>query len=276
MYLFKNHEDGFNQHDIQSSGGSTLSSTHRTQSLFDVLTGEEKPRSIGILLFLLMGLLHLWAVLWFLQPGAPITMAQPLMMEISLVSTQGLKPANDSPAPPKPADPVKPKQKPVNKTIKKPIKAKKPVHKQVELPKPISTAEDLLPPPSQTETVDPVSNQTNEAVAQTSTPASASGKTGSAEPYNEASFAANYGTNPKPKYPNEARSRGWQGKVLLRVSVSAEGLSEAVNIHRSSGHDVLDESAIAAVEKWQFIPAKRGNMTVACTVIVPIIFTLNH
>ena len=105
---------------------------------------------------------------------------------------------------------------------------------------------------------------------------SASGTQGNAEPYSEASFNANYGTNPKPKYPAIARSRGWQGKVLLRVSVSAEGLSEAVTVHRSSGHDALDESAVAAVEKWQFIPAKRGNTAVACSVIVPIIFTLNN
>jgi len=60
------------------------------------------------------------------------------------------------------------------------------------------------------------------------------------------------------------------------VHVSAEGLSESVTVHRSSGHEVLDESAIAAVEKWQFIPAKRGNENVSCSVIVPIIFTLNN
>ncbi|MDP3391176.1 MAG: energy transducer TonB, partial [Methylococcaceae bacterium] len=71
-------------------------------------------------------------------------------------------------------------------------------------------------------------------------------------------------------------SRGWQGKVLLRVSVSAEGLSESVEIFRSCGHDVLDESAVAAVEKWEFVPAKRGSKAVSSSVIVPIIFTLNN
>jgi TonB family protein len=93
--------------------------------------------------------------------------------------------------------------------------------------------------------------------------------------YSEVGFNANYATNPKPKYPEVARSRGWEGNVLLRVRVTADGRSEQVTVHRSSGYKVLDDSAIDAVQKWRFIPAKRGNTAVACTVIVPIVFTLN-
>ena len=76
--------------------------------------------------------------------------------------------------------------------------------------------------------------------------------------------------------PAAARSRGWQGQVLLRVKVTAEGYSESVTVERSSGHDLLDEAAVTAVEKWRFIPARRGTTAVACTVRVPIIFTLNN
>ena len=94
--------------------------------------------------------------------------------------------------------------------------------------------------------------------------------------YTEANFKANYATNPKPKYPEIATSRGWEGTVLLRVKVTADGRSEEVAVHQSSGHKVLDKSAIIAVQKWRFIPAKRGNTSVACTVIVPIAFTLNN
>ena len=94
--------------------------------------------------------------------------------------------------------------------------------------------------------------------------------------YTEANFKANYGINPKPVYPAIATSRGWEGDVLLRVKVTADGRSEGVTVHQSSGHKVLDESAISAVQKWRFIPAKRGNTAVACTVIVPIAFTLNN
>jgi len=62
----------------------------------------------------------------------------------------------------------------------------------------------------------------------------------------------------------------------LRVNVSAEGLSLSVAVHQSSGHESLDDAAVEAVEKWKFIPAKKGDKAVPCTVIVPINFTLNN
>ncbi len=140
----------------------------------------------------------------------------------------------------------------------------------------MAVAEESLPAPSLEESFDDTSETSNDAAPTAHAAKSANGTKGNAEPYSEANFNANYGTNPKPKYPAIARSRGWQGQVLLRVSVSADGLSETVTVHQSSGHDILDESAVAAVEKWKFIPAKRGNTAVASTVIVPINFTLNH
>ncbi|MDO8825752.1 MAG: energy transducer TonB [Methylophaga sp.] len=245
----------------------------KNETLFEALTGEERPRSIGSLLLILVLLLHLWGALWLLQPAEPITLAQPLMMEVSLVSAPGQQASTAPPAPPKPVEPIKPKKPPV----KKPLKKKKLVkQKQAKLPKPVTVAEEILPAPSLTESFADASETSSDAATAANTAKSASGTRGNAEPYSEASFNANYGTNPKPKYPTIARSRGWQGKVFLRVRVTADGLSEAVTVHRSSGHDALDESAVAAVEKWRFIPAKRGNTAVACSVIVPIIFTLNH
>ncbi len=72
-----------------------------------------------------------------------------------------------------------------------------------------------------------------------------------------------------------ARSREWQGKVMLRVLVSAEGLSDRVKVERSSGHEILDDAAIEAVKKWKFVPAKRGDTAVASPVLVPIVFSLH-
>jgi protein TonB len=96
-----------------------------------------------------------------------------------------------------------------------------------------------------------------------------------AQTFVEANFKANYLLNPKPEYPTIAKSRGWQGKVMLRVQVSSEGTVSDVSVETSSGHEMLDASALEAVNKWKFIPAKRGNNAVASWVIVPIIFTLN-
>ena len=61
---------------------------------------------------------------------------------------------------------------------------------------------------------------------------------------------------------------------MLKVQVSEEGLSAAVEIERSSGYEILDESAIEALKQWRFTPAKRGETPIASSVIVPIIFTL--
>ena len=275
MYLFNNHEAGLRMKNLKPLGDMAIPIVGKTRALFEILTGEEKPRFIGGLLLIFVLLLHLWGALVLLKPAAPITLAQPLMMEVSLVSAPGQQASTAPPAPPKPPELVKPPVLPKKPPVKKPVNKKKPVIKQAKQPKAVAVSDAMLPAPSLTESFADAS-ETSSDVATTATAAkSASGTQGNAEPYSEASFNANYGTNPKPVYPAIARSRGWQGKVLLRVSVSAEGLSEAVTIHRSSGHEALDESAIAAVEKWQFIPAKRGNMAVACSVIVPIIFTLN-
>jgi len=67
---------------------------------------------------------------------------------------------------------------------------------------------------------------------------------------------------------------GWQGTVTLKVQVSEEGLSAAVEIERGSGYEILDESAIEAIRQWRFTPARRGETPIASTVIVPVIFTL--
>jgi len=272
MYLFNNHENGPRRQTYRLPVAA-ISIAGGKQNLFEILTGAENPRSIGSLLLILVLLLHLKGALWLLQPEEPVTLAQPLMMEVSLVSAPGQQASTAPPAPPKTVEPIQPKKTPV----KKPVKKKKPViRKQAKLPKSVTMPEEMLPAPSLTESFTDASETRSDAAPAASTAKSASGTQGQAEPYSEASFNANYGTNPKPKYPSIARSRGWQGKVLLRVSVTADGLSEEVTVQRSSGHEILDESAVAAVEKWQFIPAKRGNTAVACSVIVPIIFTLNN
>lgn len=94
--------------------------------------------------------------------------------------------------------------------------------------------------------------------------------------YKEAYLDAAYDHNPKPDYPGIARSRGWQGKVILRVQITEQGKVESVTIEKSSKHDLLDESALEAVKKWLFVPAMRGEKPVATSVLVPIIFSMQN
>ena len=63
----------------------------------------------------------------------------------------------------------------------------------------------------------------------------------------------------EPTYPRIALRRGWAGNVLLSVDVSKDGEVLRVKIIKSSGHDVLDESAIDAAKKWVFNPLLTQN-----------------
>jgi TonB family protein len=83
-----------------------------------------------------------------------------------------------------------------------------------------------------------------------------------------------YAQNPKPVYPQEAREKGYQGKVLLRVEVLANGRVGQVAVKKSSGCEVLDRSALAAVREWRFVPARKGEAAVPVWVIIPIKFQL--
>ena len=63
---------------------------------------------------------------------------------------------------------------------------------------------------------------------------------------------------PEPPYPIRAKRLGWQGEVLLRIHVGADGMPREVRIVRSSGHAELDRSARAHVLRhWRFAPPQR-------------------
>lgn len=83
-----------------------------------------------------------------------------------------------------------------------------------------------------------------------------------------------YAENPKPTYPQEARKKGYQGEVILKVEVLSNGRVGQVEVKRSSGHEILDRSAFAAVKEWRFVPAKKGENPISFWVNIPIKFQL--
>jgi protein TonB len=89
-----------------------------------------------------------------------------------------------------------------------------------------------------------------------------------------ARFDADYLSNPKPVYPVASRRLGEEGKVLLRVKVSPGGAPLVVELKQSCGFGRLDEAARAAVERWRFVPARRGDEAIESWVSVPIVFSL--
>jgi protein TonB len=88
------------------------------------------------------------------------------------------------------------------------------------------------------------------------------------------SLHANYLNNPRPEYPSTARNMSWEGKVILKVHVIANGSVGGVSVAHSSGHEILDEAAMKAVRQWKFVPAKRDGVAVESHVHVPINFNL--
>lgn len=75
-------------------------------------------------------------------------------------------------------------------------------------------------------------------------------------------------------YPRIARTEGWEGTVLLLVSVAPSGRPDEITVERSSGHKVLDKAAIDTVTRWTFYPAKDGNIPIHSIVKIPIKFAL--
>jgi protein TonB len=193
-------------------------------------------------------------------------------------------------------DPNLPPIKPVERTLEKPPEPPppRPAPKPRPSPRPLDDEAPNLPParsatpttPPRPTTVRPATRQAEPGPAQTSSDipksparpspstASSSGADAGSGAYESAKANAAYLHNPKPEYPAIAKRRQWQGKVILKVRVLADGKASQVSIATSSGHDVLDEAAVEAVSQWHFVPAKRGGQAVESWVNVPINFNL--
>ena len=89
-------------------------------------------------------------------------------------------------------------------------------------------------------------------------------------------FGVSYLNNPIPDYPPMSRRIGEEGRVLMKVLVTAEGDAAEVEIEKTSGSARLDHAAINAVKRWRFIPAKKNNQPLSAYVLVPIKFSLDN
>ena len=85
-----------------------------------------------------------------------------------------------------------------------------------------------------------------------------------------------YGVNPKPNYPMIAKRHGYEGLVVLNVFVLENGNVGKIEIRKSSGYDVLDDSALNSVREWTFIPGKINGRPASSWVAVPVRFDLTN
>jgi len=234
------------------------------KSISTTQKAEYNERGLGFLIAL--GL-HL---AWFcLMPNSekpePITPPQPIMVEwIGDTQTQQ--------APAKP--PVQQPQQPVEKAVSKPKTPPKPV-KKPNLLATASNAPAAIAAPEPTQHP-PRAEPTPTATAAAPAPASSSASTSEAAstPMTLPNLNADYLNNPAPAYPSASRQLGEQGKVLLRVLVNTDGAVEQITLRKSSGYDRLDQAAQETVQKWRFVPARRGEQVVSAWVVVPVSFSL--
>ena len=78
----------------------------------------------------------------------------------------------------------------------------------------------------------------------------------------------------KPTYPPSARKYGWEGTVLVRVTVETTGRASKIEVSRSSGRTALDDAAVQAIRRWTFRPARDGNIPVRSVAVIPLKFSL--
>ena len=95
-----------------------------------------------------------------------------------------------------------------------------------------------------------------------------------AAPTTDADYKASYLKNPKPPYPPLAVKMRLEGKVTVIAEVLASGKAGRVRLESSSGHDLLDQSALSTVKQWQFTPARKDGVIVTQVVRIPINFNL--
>lgn len=65
---------------------------------------------------------------------------------------------------------------------------------------------------------------------------------------------------PWPVYPRQARIRGIEGDVILKIHIDNGGLPFLVEVADSSGYSILDQAAIKGVRQWRFDPAGKKRV----------------
>lgn len=170
------------------------------------------------------------------------------------------------PTPPIGRQPI-PVLKPQRKAIANATSAKirpESVHKPAEASK-----EAAATPPSQ---ADAASAETTQAQGESQSGSGDASGAGTVEAYRRANFSAiRSAILTNLRYPMIARRQGWSGKVEIAFLVTPEGSIGELRVKMSSGHEVLDEEAVAAIRRSApFTPPR-----VAALFIMPVTFEMD-
>ena len=78
------------------------------------------------------------------------------------------------------------------------------------------------------------------------------------------------------RYPAQATASGWEGSADVRVEVGSDGHPRPATLARSSGHDLLDQAALAMIDagalRARLPDGLRGR---SFAVVLPVVFNLD-
>jgi len=87
---------------------------------------------------------------------------------------------------------------------------------------------------------------------------------------------ADYRVQSLPIYSLMSKRMGEQGRVVVRVLISVDGVPQQAEVHQSSGFGRLDRSAVEAAMRSRYVPLKRGGIPEATWVLAPMEFKLEN
>ena len=249
-------------------------------AVFDLALHSRRPQNRAFNYAVLASLAFHAALLFSfaLRPKAPPAQPGPIVAHLAPRASAAApapaqpeppKPRVEAPAPPPPPPPVKPVPAPKPSPLAKAEpKAAKP-----------ATAAPVAPAPVQPQppapAVAPPAPAAPVAKAEPSpAPAAPPADSGSLDTYRIElmRMARNY-----KRYPRVAMDNNWEGRVVVRMIIGANGMIASITVISSSGHEILDKQAVDMIQKAKprvLIPAAlRGK---EFPLEIPVIYSLKE
>lgn len=159
-----------------------------------------------------------------------------------------------------------------------------PAPQPVAKAQPIILPETPLPPPADAPRITAIATDQTPPPPAMMADASPAAPVAAAAPITAAALAVENGGDlsssmisaTPPRYPLESRRKREQGLVLLRVLLAIDGRVAEISVAQSSGHDRLDQAALAAPRRWRWSPARRNGALVQLRGLVEIPFVLQE
>ncbi|HEY9381461.1 MAG TPA: TonB family protein, partial [Burkholderiales bacterium] len=138
--------------------------------------------------------------------------------------------------------PPEPKPKPKRRTRTEPRLAPAPAREELATAAPVAEAPST-PAPTDAVVAPPPSAPVVEAGQAVVAP----------EPVSIAQYqlALNVAAKKYRDYPRYARAREWEGRVTVRLDIGADGRAQRIRVTKSSGHELLDNTALEMLRKAQ-------------------------